>query len=344
MGLLIGAVCGSIVIVLAIFFVLITTKRRKKAPFSLLGLAFMGILVFGTFTKIEANNVGIIYSDVNGGIQDWTYGEGYNAKSIFDHVIQISTANKSYSMQTMGQTKDGQYATFQLSLIYHIAREDAGLFYKVTGETDIPTEQLKSLIKNSLQAETIKYNIYSLLSGELETARLGYEASLAEVLLTEYHVTLVSATFDDIDAGTEVEATLKELAQAEQKIAIAQAEAEAAVEKAKGEAAAAVEAAKGAADAAEYTAQAEQALSDAEAYGVQVVGEAKASAAAAYTNIIMDSINSIYEAHLTDTVPLTYEAAVSMVLRTIFYNTWDGQLPQVLTSDSLSALIGSLIV
>ena len=40
---------------------------------------------------------------------------------------------------------------------------------------------------------------------------------------------------------------------------------------------------------------------------------------------------------------LTYKECTDIVLGIIFYDTWNGELPQVLTSDSLSALIGSLI-
>ena len=40
---------------------------------------------------------------------------------------------------------------------------------------------------------------------------------------------------------------------------------------------------------------------------------------------------------------LTYEECSDLVLSIVFYDTWDGVLPEVLTSDSLSSMIGSLI-
>jgi hypothetical protein len=40
---------------------------------------------------------------------------------------------------------------------------------------------------------------------------------------------------------------------------------------------------------------------------------------------------------------MSYEKCSTLILNIIFYNTWDGKLPEVLTNDSLSALIGKLI-
>ena len=51
-------------------------------------------------------------------------------------------------------------------------------------------------------------------------------------------------------------------------------------------------------------------------------------------------VDSLYE-NMQGT--LTYEQCSEMVLSIVFYNSWDGKLPEVLTSDSLSSMIGSLI-
>ena len=40
---------------------------------------------------------------------------------------------------------------------------------------------------------------------------------------------------------------------------------------------------------------------------------------------------------------LTYSECTDLVLSIIFYDTWDGVLPEVLTSDSLSGMIGGLL-
>ena len=51
-------------------------------------------------------------------------------------------------------------------------------------------------------------------------------------------------------------------------------------------------------------------------------------------------IDALYEKYQSS---LSYEQCAEIVLQTIFYERWDGKLPEVLTSDSLSSLIGSLI-
>ena len=51
-------------------------------------------------------------------------------------------------------------------------------------------------------------------------------------------------------------------------------------------------------------------------------------------------IDGVYEKYSDK---LSYEQCAEIVLQTIFYENWDGKLPGVLTSDSLSSLIGSLI-
>ena len=43
----------------------------------------------------------------------------------------------------MGQTNDGQYATFELSIIYKIKKEDVGKFYKIANSDDIPQKAYK---------------------------------------------------------------------------------------------------------------------------------------------------------------------------------------------------------
>ena len=53
-----------------------------------------------------------------------------------------------------------------------------------------------------------------------------------------------------------------------------------------------------------------------------------------------EAIDSLYE---NSAQTLTYEQCSDLVLSIVFYDTWDGVLPEVLTSDSLSSMIGSLI-
>lgn len=294
-------------------------KWYKVVPFSL--LSFL-ILLFGMFTTIPANSVGIIYDELNGGVQDETYGEGFQTKSIFEHITTISTANRSAVITTTGQTNDGQYATVQLSLIYKIEKHNAGKFYRITNGDDIPEKALETIVKSSLQSSTIKYNIFELLSFELENARLDFKDDLAKALMSTYYITLVDVSFDDLDGGEEVEQILQKAAKAQQEIDIAKLAAQANLISANNEA------------------EVKKILADATAYAITSEGNAHGEAANAYANNIVKMIDNLYT-NMQGTI--TYEQASSLVLNIIFYNTWNGELPEVLTSDSLSSMIGALI-
>lgn len=319
---------------------------KKKFLFALLGPSVCLFLLCGCFCKVGANEVGIVYDETQGGVQSWTYGQGFHAKSIFQHVTAISTANRTGSVTTYGQTNDGQSAQFELSIIYSVSEADAGNFFKKTNSSDISSGQLDTIVKKNLQLNTSQYNIFELLSEGLETVRSGFEASLKKSLMDEFCVTLHTASFDDIDAGEEVEAILKAKAEADQKILIAQKEAEASLITAQNQA------------------EIQKLTADAEAYATRVKGVASGEAASAYIAAIQDMISKLYvningidkslvaydaeTGYITSfptaaTEVMPYSDCSSLILGIIFYDTWDGKLPEVLTSDSLSALIGSLI-
>lgn len=322
-------------------------KTGNKSWFALLLIPFVWALlpICNSFVTINANEVGIVYDEMQGGIQTDTIGEGFHTKTIFQRITTISTANHSASISTYGQTSDGQSAQFQISIIYDIDKSNAGNFFRKTNATDISSEQLNTVVKQNLQTSTSQYNIFDLLSEGIETARVTFETNLKSSLASEYYITLSKASFDDVDAGDEVEAILKQKAEADQKIAIAEKEAEANLITAKNKA--------------EIT----KTLADAEAYATKVNGQAAGEAANAYIKSVTNMVNTIYvnvngidESLVTkdengyivafpkpSTEALTYSQCADIVLSIVFYNTWNGQLPNVLTSDSLSALIGSLI-
>lgn len=150
-----------------------------------------------------------------------------------------------------------------------------------------------------------------------------------------------------IDAGDEVEAILKKKAEADQQIEIARKEAEAAQIKAASDA------------------SVQKTLAEAEAYATTVKGKAAGDAASAYIRSVQSmvsrlycSLNGIADADITidadgnitsfKTIPaanevMPYSECADLILGIIFYETWDGKLPEVVTNDSLSALIGALI-
>ena len=50
------------------------------------------IMGFGAFTTVGANEVGIIFDELNGGVLQETYGQGLHTKSPFDTNLQQRTA------------------------------------------------------------------------------------------------------------------------------------------------------------------------------------------------------------------------------------------------------------
>ena len=301
---------------------LVNVRTKKVYKFIPLSVLWFGILIPSLFTSIPANSVGIIYNDIKGGIQEKTYGEGFHSKSVFEKITTISTANRSAIVNTTGQTNDGQYATFQLSIIYKINTSDAGKFYKIANNNDISDEALNTIIKSNLQSSTINYDIFELLSTQLEAARIDFKERLKISLYENYYITLVDVAFDEIDGGDEVEGILQASAKAQQEINIAKLKAEADLISSNNEA------------------EIKKIIADAEAYAIQAEGTAKGEASAAYVQSIKDMIDALYN---NSNNVLTYEQCSNLVLSIVFYDTWDGVLPEVLTNDNLSAMIGGLI-
>lgn len=296
--------------------------------YSLLSSLWFLMILFGCFTKVKANEVGIIYHDKKGVLEEVKY-EGFQTKSPLEHITTISTTNKTSQLTVAGQTSDSAYADFIITVVYKINANDAGMFYKATSADDIDTNQLSSMVKEALQSSTIKYDIYSILGDKLEVVRLDFTENLKTIMHERYFITLVSTSFDDIDAGERIENIIKNKAEALQQIEIAEAEKQKAEVEKETSLIQAQTKAEAARIAAEAEAEVKKITADAEAYKVETEKSA-----------IVKMIDNLY-AKYGET--LSYEQCASIVLETIFYETWNGELPDVLTSDSLSGFIGSLI-
>ena len=119
------------------------------------------------------------------------------------------------------QTEDSIYAQFDITVIYSIHKEDAGLFFRTTGNTDISADQLNAIVKKNLQSVTTQYNVFDIMGQSLEQVRLQFQTVLAQDLYDLYHVTLVSVSINDVDAGSEIEKIIQDKAKAIQQIEIA---------------------------------------------------------------------------------------------------------------------------
>lgn len=333
MSILILSIILSITLMLGIFIVVLYFQHKGRVNkrafmFVPLGLLAMLILLSECFVTIKANEVGIVYDEF-GGLQEEVKYEGFQTKSIFQHITRISTSNRTSQIKIDAQTVDSSFATFSITIIYKVEAANAGKFYKSTNSVEISQQQLSSLVKEALQSSSIKYEIYSILGDKLEEVRVDFTENLKEIIFERYNITLISTSFDEIDAGTRIEEIIKNKAEALQQIEIAEAEKQKATidaetKKIQAEAEAAVEKIK-----AEAEAEIVKIAADAEAYKVEKEKSA-----------IIEMIDSIYQQYNSS---LTYEQCSEIVLQTIFFDKWNGELPEVLTSDSLSSLIGSLI-
>lgn len=279
-------------------------------------LAFL-VILFGCFTKVSANEVGIIYHDQKGVLEEVKY-EGFQMKSPFEHITTISTTNKTAQITVAGQTSDSAYADFKITIVYKIEAVNAGLFYKATSSTDIASEQLSSMAKEALQSSTIKYDIYGILGDKLEVVRLDFTENLKSIMYERYHITVISTSFDDIDAGTRIEEIIKNKAEALQQIEIAEAEKQKAlVEKEK----ALIEA--------ETKAEAARIAAEVEAEIKRIEAEGEADKTKIEKQAIADAIQ-VY----VDTNGLTPEQAAALYEYIIWVQKWDGEVPTVSGSDN----------
>ena len=207
-----------------------------------LALLCLLICAFGFFTKVPANNVGIVYSPF-GGTKEATLSEGYAKKSPLDKVYNISTEVQTVTIEDLTtQTKDAQYLNTDLDVKYQVSKDTAFLIFKQYRTLDkmsdsliIPTTQ------RVLELVTTKYNIIDILGEERPAVYSKLENALKEEL-AKYGVEFYSVSISDMDAGAALEKAIadeavakKAVETAEQNLKKTETEAKAAAVKAKAE-------------------------------------------------------------------------------------------------------------
>ena len=190
-------------------------KINKK---QILGLLPMLLCVFGLFTTIPANSVGIVYSPF-GGTKNETLTEGFQAKSIFDKVYEISTEVQTMKIENLTtQTQDAQYLTSALDIKYRVNASNAFMVFKQFRTLDKMSESLiVPTTQKQMELVTTKYNVIDIL-GESRAAVYGeLEAMLTEELAL-YGVEFVSITINDMDAGDAIEKAIEAEAVAKKEV------------------------------------------------------------------------------------------------------------------------------
>lgn len=297
----------------------ITSNRKWKLNKKIFLAFFAFVLVLpGMIVKVEANQTGVIYDPFKGGVQTETLNEGLHFKSLFTEVKHVTTTNRTANLSVAGQTFDAIYAVFEITLVYYVDRTDASEFYQRTGSVTISPEQLNSLAKETLQSVTTQYDIYEILGNKLELVRAEFVTKLSTTLKSRYGVTVVSGSFDDIDAGSRIEEIIQNKAEAIQMIEIAEQERERAL--------------------IESLTAIIRAENEAEVAKIRAEGNAEAQII--LNSVTVNAIKQMYTAQFetgedTSTPEvygyLTIQEIADIIVKQLYYDTWDGKLPSVIT-------------
>ncbi len=350
-----GYIIGSIIIVVVLFIALGlkqgVVKGQYEFKFSarqILSLLGFAVILFGCFTQVEGNEVGIVYDPFEGGIQDESLSEGLHFKAPWVQVYNISTKLREesfvlsaqtgviYSEDEFGELEEvggGQWVTYQVTLQYRVETVNAHRFYRSFGNTTSTISTVEARVKKDLQTNSAEYDVYTILKGGLVEVREGTENDLKDSLAA-LGITVESFTIADVDAGDTIESAVEQEAVAAKEIEIAEQQ----QERAKVEAETAI------------------IVANNEAEVAVIKAEADAEAQAFLNSATVNAINNMYAGQFeTVQEKLDFEADVAagttvagyltiqeiseIILSQLYYDTWDGQLPDVISGDTGLSLI-----
>lgn len=182
-------------------------RVNKRQWISALGLV---IIAFSFFTTIPANSIGILYSPLNGGVQDRTLGEGVQIKSPIDEVYIISTEVQTKHIDNlMGQTKDSQFLAMSVDVKYYVDKARAfDVFKRFKTLSNVDNSLILPATQRAVEQATTAYNIIEVLGEKRGDAYRVIEAALSE-RFSKDGITLHSITFLDTDGGEEIEQAIR---------------------------------------------------------------------------------------------------------------------------------------
>lgn len=284
----------------------IKTIEDEKLTWKLNKLQFLSILpclilLFGVFTRIPANSVGIQYSTFSG-VKEDTLTEGMHTKSIFDKIYVISTEVQTKNLKDItGQTKDSQYVNITMDVQYKVDSSTAfQVFREFRNLENVDKKLIANVVQRAVESVTTEYNVYDILG----SAKNEVYAKIQEALkadLSEKGISFYYINFIDVDAGEAIEGAIT-----------AQAVAKQAVE------------------------TAEQERQKAEIEAQKRVVEAQANLEKAK----IEAETKLVEAQATaDANALLEESLNEKILEKLWIEKWNGQLPKFIT-DGDSMMIG----
>ena len=215
-----GLIIFSIILAIILFLVLginftkliddegLEWKIKVRQLFSLVGLL---IILFGCYTIVPANSVGIRYNPFSGGTQSSTVGEGFYGKNPLEKIYVLSTKVEEFNFENISiQTKDSQFVNSELQVQVRIDGTKASEYFKKHGNNKL--SDIQSIIANTLQKEfekvTTTYNIMEVL-GEKRDEIVNKTLINSKEELIKDGILVDRIVLVDTDAGQDVEQAIK---------------------------------------------------------------------------------------------------------------------------------------
>lgn len=214
MGLIIISIILSVLTIGIILFYCIS--EEYNVAWSLLGVLWLIMILFGCFTNVEANTVGIMYNPFKGGIQNEVLGEGFKSKTPFDKVYKISTEVQEFTFENISvQTNDSQFINTILQLQVRIDKEKAFEYFKKYGGKQL--KDIQSILSNTTQKQlekvTTQYNIMEVLGEKRDEIVNKTLDAIKEELLND-GILVERIVLVDTDAGEKIEQSIQNEASA----------------------------------------------------------------------------------------------------------------------------------
>lgn len=184
-----------------------TFKVDKKNLLAIIPLILL--LALSCVTFVPANTVGIKYSAING-TSNKTLAEGIAFKTPFDKIYTISTTVQERTIDKVSvQTKDAQFLTMQVNVKYKVNSSDAFKIYKgYKTLEELNNNIIGNYAQKSIEGVVTKYNVIEVLGEKKSDIYELSTKSLKDRLQVE-GVELVELIIKDMDAGDEIEASIK---------------------------------------------------------------------------------------------------------------------------------------
>lgn len=194
-------------VILTIITVIALATDEDYRPFCWLGLLWLLIILFGCFTTIGANKVGIFFNAFKGGIQEEVLSEGFKTKSPLDKVYKIDTQIHEFNFENISvQTNDSQFVNAIIQVQIRIDKNCAFNYFKKYGNKSL--EDIQSVISTTLQKEleqvTTQFNIMEVL-GDKRNDIVNKTTELAIEEFQKDGISIERIVLVDTDAGDSIE-------------------------------------------------------------------------------------------------------------------------------------------